>query len=514
MSLLDDKGLSSEAELLRRVRDGDVATYGVLYEGHLGAARCLARSLLADPSDAEDVVAEVFAATFAAMRKGRGPADDFRSYVLTSVRRECQRTWRRGGRQRPGGDQVVDLASARARDRDEVEQHTEDEVVHDAFASLPVHMRAVLWASEVENRSHADIATQTGSTSAAVAQLIVRSRRLLGERYLDAHLPGVGAPLPATCVATRRVLAEVVRGTASPTQRTLADSHLAECAACVSASDHLKVVNHRLRTGHVLALAPAITAAKPVRLGLLARLFAWLFGSAPMITASVTLVFVAAIAPEASRHADASVPTPSSSVVVPAETPGTTPSNLADDPASRRPVAPTASAPPASSTPAAGAASDPAVVPGPGTAPATPPPPPTPRRPRRSGRPSTVSPPDWAPRSARWCRASRGLVASETWSPARPPPSSRLFDAVPPVGADVQVAPVPLGPLGATPPLAVDATAGGGSAGVSVGVGPAQIGVSAGGPGGAHVDLPGAADVGGALPAPVSNLAGPLLGTG
>ena len=100
MSLLDDMGLSSEAELLRRVRNGDVATYGVLYERHLGAARRLARSLLADPSDADDVVAEVFSATFAAMRKGRGPADDFRPYVLTAVRRECQRTWRRGGRQR------------------------------------------------------------------------------------------------------------------------------------------------------------------------------------------------------------------------------------------------------------------------------------------------------------------------------------------------------------------------------------------------------------------------------
>ena len=233
MSLLDDMGLSSEAEVLRRVRDGDTATYGVLYERHLGAARRLARSLLADASDADDVVAEVFAATFAAMRKGRGPADDFRSYVLTSVRRECQRTWRRGGRQRPGGEQVIDLAAARAGDRDEIEQHTEDEVVHHAFASLPPHMREVLWASEVENLSHADIAARTGSTSAAVAQLIVRARRLLGERYLDAHLPGVGAPLPATCVATRRVLAEVVRGTASATQRNLADSHLAECPACV-----------------------------------------------------------------------------------------------------------------------------------------------------------------------------------------------------------------------------------------------------------------------------------------
>ncbi len=87
----------------------------------------------------------------------------------------------------------------------------------------------------------------------------------------------------------------------------------------------------------------------------------------------MTLVFVAAIAPEARPHVDASASAPPPAVVVPAATVGTTPSNPADDPASRPPVAPTASAPARSSTPTAGAASDPEVVPGPGTAPATPP---------------------------------------------------------------------------------------------------------------------------------------------
>jgi hypothetical protein len=95
VSLLDDTGTSSEERVVQRVRDGDAAAFGLLYERHLGAARRLARSLLADPSDADDDVAEVFSATLAAIRKGRGPADDVRPYVLTAVRRECQRSWRR-----------------------------------------------------------------------------------------------------------------------------------------------------------------------------------------------------------------------------------------------------------------------------------------------------------------------------------------------------------------------------------------------------------------------------------
>ena len=137
MSLLDDLGGRRRRSILRprprrrRRRLRLRSTSSTSAPPAASPARCVA-----DRSDADDVVAEVFAAAFAAMRKGLGPADDFRSYVLTSVRRECQRTWRTGARQRPGGDVVVDLAAARAAPRDEFEWFDEDEVVHRAFASL------------------------------------------------------------------------------------------------------------------------------------------------------------------------------------------------------------------------------------------------------------------------------------------------------------------------------------------------------------------------------------------
>ncbi len=317
MSLLDDTGVSAEAPVLQRVRDGDAAAFGVLYERHLGAARRLARSLLADPSDADDAVSEVFTAAFAAMRKGRGPRDDFRPYVLTSVRRECQRAWRRGARQRPGGESVVDTASRRADERDEMESCTEDAVVHPAFASLPAQMREILWATEIDGSSHADIAARTGSTPAAVAQLASRSRRLFGERYLAAHVPPAvsGPTVGRECAKTCRVLAEVVRGTASARTRRLVDEHSSSCADCADASDHLEVVNHRLRAGHVLALLPALGMARPARVGLLARLLVWIAGAAPVITASTALVLVAAVAAPETHHSQHAA---SAAVVAPA----------------------------------------------------------------------------------------------------------------------------------------------------------------------------------------------------
>ena len=356
-----------------------------------------------------------------------------------------------------------------------------------------------------------------------MAQLIVRARRLLGARYLDAHLPGVGAPLPATCVATRRVLAEVVRGTASATQRDLADSHLAECPACVSASDHLKVVNHRLRTGHVLAVAPAITAAKPV--GFLARLVAWLFGSVPMITASMTLVFVAAIAPEAPRRAGPSAPRSVPASVVPAEPVGTSPSNFVDDPASRRPVAPTGQAP-ATSTAAAGAATDPVVVLGPVTAPTTPPPAhPGAATPAGAvGALPTVGLGTTVDGVTTGLGDTLGTVAQRVTDTAEQTvnglglddpvvgATQPLLDALPPALVGAQVGSVPLGPLGATRKVSVDASTGDGSVDLSVGAGPAGLDLSIGGPSGVQASVPSAAELAAVLPTP--NLAGPLLAPG
>jgi hypothetical protein len=392
---------------------------------------------------------------------------------------------------------VVDIAAARAGDRDEIEQRTEEELVHRVFAALPQHMREVLWASEVDGLSHAEIAARTGATTAAVAQLIVRARRLLGERYLDAHLPGAGAALPAPCVATRRVLAEVVRGTASATQRHLADDHLASCTTCVSASDHLRVVNHRLRAGHLLALAPALTASKPVRLGVLARLFGWLFGSAPVITASAALVLVAVVAPERPTPAAASAPTmvvvtPDVTVDLPSPAAGTVEPNGAST-----------DAPPAS-RPAAGAVTDPVVVPGPTpTAPAMP----AAADPAISAvpvaEPVPTNPVDNA--DAPPADETRGAVADRATGAVEQivdglgvddglvAAAGPALGALPPADVGVQIPAVELGAVGSTPPVVVAAGTGGGTLDVTAGAGSAQVSVGVGGPGGVHVDLPGAA---------------------
>lgn len=530
MTLLDHVGHAPDAVLLHRARAGDTAAFGALYSAHLAAARRLARSMLADPSDADDVVAEVFAASFAATKQGRGPVDDFRSYLLTSVRRECQRAWRRGARQRPGGNAVVALAAARPTGRDAADAVAEEELVRRAFAALPPRMQHVLWLTEVEGQPHDVVAERLGTSATAVAQLAHRARRQFGTHYLDGHLTPPDDGCPEACADARRVLAEVVRGTAGRRARKAADAHLAACASCAAAHAELEVVNARLRSA--LTMLPAVVAAHPVRIGLLTRLAAWATGPVPAMSAAATIAVATAVVPvvhdPATRHLDdraevvpaAPAPTPATPaepvlvvdlaedlvvtsdagpaarggddltlgllpvdpVLVPAA------EGAADTPTEDVP-SPTEDAQDAAPTDGA-AGGEPAPVPtsptSPGDATAPPPPaagPSTPPAGNQSG-PALGPLPDVT-------GAVEDVVNGITLDDPVVAAVTPVVAALPEVGVAVTVPPVQvLTPAVTTPSVGLGVNLGGGEVGVGVDLGSAHIGVNVGPQGGATVQLP------------------------
>src|SRR4051794_41475889 len=76
----------SDAELIARVRNGDLEAYGELYARHHYAAERMARQLV-PANDADDLASEAFAKVLDALRVGGGPDVSFRAYLLTTVRR-------------------------------------------------------------------------------------------------------------------------------------------------------------------------------------------------------------------------------------------------------------------------------------------------------------------------------------------------------------------------------------------------------------------------------------------
>src|ERR1700759_2454225 len=76
-----------DGELLRVVGAGQDAAFGELFARHAAAVRGYAMRCCTDVADAEDMAAEAFFRVFQAVRRGSGPDDNVRGYLLTVVRR-------------------------------------------------------------------------------------------------------------------------------------------------------------------------------------------------------------------------------------------------------------------------------------------------------------------------------------------------------------------------------------------------------------------------------------------
>ncbi|HEU4841783.1 MAG TPA: sigma-70 family RNA polymerase sigma factor, partial [Ilumatobacteraceae bacterium] len=283
--------------LLALVRDGDLDAYGELYARHSAAAHRFARSLLANRTDADDAVAEVFASLLATLQRGRGPTEQFLPYLLTSVRNECRRANRRGSRESVDRrEQVTHLIDARRAHEDPAGDLAEGAVIATALTTLPPHLREILWRTEVEEEPARAIAAERGATPHAVAESALRARRALGSAYLQLHV-GDGLPVDEAdpeCDAARPHLAAYVRRTVGLRRRRHIDRHLRTCPSCAAAHDALARVNRRLRARPLLPVD--VGGLGMVSWGVKAQVLTWLSATAGPIAASGAVV-IAVFAP-------------------------------------------------------------------------------------------------------------------------------------------------------------------------------------------------------------------------
>src|SRR4051812_42217742 len=173
-----DGGVMGDAELIASARSGDAAAVGALYERHAGAAWVVARQYTNSPADADDVVSDAFAAVFGALQRGKGPEVAFRAYLFTVVRRTASVRRDKDRRVQPTDDvAVLERGTAMAPTaEDPALAGFERGVVARAFHSLPERWQAVLWHTEVENLTPAEIAPILGLTANGVAALSYRAR--------------------------------------------------------------------------------------------------------------------------------------------------------------------------------------------------------------------------------------------------------------------------------------------------------------------------------------------------
>lgn len=249
-----------DAELIAAVRAGDGSAFGVLYERHLVAAKRAATCLANTPAEREDLVAEAFTRVLRILREGRGPDEEFRPYLLVTLRNTAIHATTRGAPVSLYAD-VPEAAPAAAAD-DPVLDRWHASVAAGAFASLPERWRVVLWHTEVENESPATVAPLLGMRPNSVAALAHRAREGLRQAYLRMHVP---EPPRAECRPTVSKLAGYVRHSIPlPLSRKIG-KHLNTCADCRARADALRRVNDELRglVGPAVLGAPLAAAYLP-----------------------------------------------------------------------------------------------------------------------------------------------------------------------------------------------------------------------------------------------------------
>ncbi|MBV1849097.1 sigma-70 family RNA polymerase sigma factor [Catellatospora sp. NEAU-YM18] len=243
---------TSDHHLIALVRGGDTGAYGLLYRRHYDSARRLARVLSPDTAETDDLIAETFAKVLAALREGGGPDSAFRAYLLTTMRHTRYDRARRERRVELTDD-LTRYETAQPID-DPTISRLETSYAARAFARLPERWRAVLWHTEVEGESPAQVAPIMGLTPNGVAALAYRARERLRQMYLQEHIATTGNP---RCHWTGSHLAGYVRAALARRDRAKVDEHLTGCAECRRLHRELTEENSGLRG----VLAPVLLGA-------------------------------------------------------------------------------------------------------------------------------------------------------------------------------------------------------------------------------------------------------------
>jgi RNA polymerase sigma factor (sigma-70 family) len=239
--------LKSDEQLIELTRKGQHGAFEVLVQRYQSRLLAFCRHMLNSTEDAEDVLQEVFAASFNAMIAD-SRAINARPWLYRIARNRCLNHLRRpvsAGQdsmdvfERDGGTTTADTVHK----REEFRQIVAD--VH----GLPETQRTALLLREIDALSYDDIAAAMDTTVPSVKSLLVRARVSLAEAA-EARL--------LTCGEVRLELGQVAEGLArssAPVRR-----HLKTCERCRVFKGELRRANRALAA--VYPLGPLVLVKK------------------------------------------------------------------------------------------------------------------------------------------------------------------------------------------------------------------------------------------------------------
>lgn len=282
----DVDGTQFDRELLARVRAGEDAAYGELFSRHAEAVRRFSLRHVREPAEADDLTAEAFFRVLQAIRRGTGPTDHVRTYLLTVARRVA---WEWSGRRRDVPVDDEELSRRVEPYADATAQRAEYSLIGRAFTSLPERWRTVLWQVEVEGERPSAVAPHYGLSANAMSALARRAREGLRAAYLQAHLAdGTGTE---SCGSVVSKLGSYTAGGVQGAEQRRIRKHLQTCARCNSLHAELTEVCSTLRA-HAAFMAVPVAATALVGAKFATSIA--VTGKAALLSSRIKLVFAAA----------------------------------------------------------------------------------------------------------------------------------------------------------------------------------------------------------------------------
>lgn len=186
---IDETTPPPDADLIARVKRGDGAAFGALYDRHVEVVYRYVRTRVIDTALAEDITHDVFVAALEALPRLRWEGD-LRPWLLRIAHNRIANHWRRSGR-RPEPDDLANVD-------DDASAHVDHDVTGDPVARAETSLRRdALWAalgslSDLEREvialrfgqewSVTEIARRLGRSEHAVCSIQYRAvRRLTGQ---------------------------------------------------------------------------------------------------------------------------------------------------------------------------------------------------------------------------------------------------------------------------------------------------------------------------------------------
>jgi RNA polymerase sigma-70 factor (ECF subfamily) len=176
-TLAEPPAENAERDLLLRVQEGDRSAFDVLVRRHLPRARLIARRLMQDPEDADDLVQDAFLRALDRI----GTFDISRAFepwftrLLVNLGRDQQR--KRMVRQTDSHDPEAIPGGPRP-DR-EAERSELRSSLAQALAALPERQRLVVTLFEIDGRSTEEIAGMLNVSQVTIRWHLHQARRTL-----------------------------------------------------------------------------------------------------------------------------------------------------------------------------------------------------------------------------------------------------------------------------------------------------------------------------------------------